>query len=229
MLLSTHSENHIVRGQADFHQHLAPRHLAKQADGVAFIHDAGAVPDALGVSLFDGLADVEGQAFRRNQAHGQFAGVQADVHLGIDAVQVVEHLHVQIEIVHGHIPVFRHHQVETNEARVGLGQLEAEQDLREDLLPGKAAQDLIQISDFDGAAGIGLGRAATQNLAHGGFVAIQFLAGGGNHFLETTARSFSRSLEKSSSQPTSGSESCRLHAVGGVHEFEVLQVVGGGA
>ena len=65
------------------------------------------------------------------------------MHLGIDAVQIVEHLHVQVEIVHGHIPVFRHDQIEADEARVGSGKFEAKQDLREDLFFGKAAQDLI--------------------------------------------------------------------------------------
>jgi hypothetical protein len=65
------------------------------ACGIVLIHHVDAVADALGVAQFDGLADVEAQALGRNQARRQFAGVQADVDLRIDGVQVVEHLHLQ--------------------------------------------------------------------------------------------------------------------------------------
>jgi hypothetical protein len=53
-----------------------------RALGVVFIHHVDAVADALGVAQLDGLADVEAQALGRDQAGSQFAGVQADVHLG---------------------------------------------------------------------------------------------------------------------------------------------------
>ena len=75
--------------------------------------------DALGVSAFHGDANVKRQVLGRYQPHCDFTGVQADVHLGIDAVQIVEHGHVLGEVVDGHVPVFRHHQIEPNEMRVG--------------------------------------------------------------------------------------------------------------
>ena len=77
---------------------------------------------------------MEGQSFGRNQAHGQFAGMQADMHLGIDPVKIVEHLHVEIEVVHGNVPVLRHHEVQADKARIGLSQFETEHNLRKYLL-----------------------------------------------------------------------------------------------
>src|SRR5712691_10131935 len=98
MLWPARPKDKVVRSQADFHQYLAASHLAEQAESIAFIHDTRAVSDTFGVSLLDGLAYVEGQSFGRNQAHGQLAGVQADVDFGIDAMQGVEHLHVQVKV-----------------------------------------------------------------------------------------------------------------------------------
>jgi hypothetical protein len=46
------------------------------------------------------------------------------VYLGINTVQHVEHLHVQAEIVHGDIPVFRHDEVEADEAGIGLHRIQ---------------------------------------------------------------------------------------------------------
>ena len=63
------------------------------------------------MAFFNRLANVELQAFRRNQSHRKFAGMKGDVNLWIDAVQVIDHAHVQFEIVHGDIPVLGHDQI----------------------------------------------------------------------------------------------------------------------
>ena len=67
--------------------------------------------------------------------------------LRIKLTQCLNDPHVQIEIMHGHVIIFRHHQVESNKSRIGPGQLETQQDLREYLLPRQAPQHLVQIVD----------------------------------------------------------------------------------
>ena len=62
--------------------------------------------DALGVAEVDGFADVEAEAFGRDEAGGEFAGVERDVDLGVDAVEVVEHLHLEVVVLHGDAAVF---------------------------------------------------------------------------------------------------------------------------
>ena len=54
---------------------------------------------------------------------------------------------VQIEVVHWYVPVFGHHQIQSNKARVGLGELEAEHDLSEHHFSRKAAQHLVEVAN----------------------------------------------------------------------------------
>ena len=87
--------------------------------------------NALGVSALDRGSDVEGQIFGFDQALGEFTCVQRNVYLGVNAVKILEHSHVLVEIVDRHVPVLGHHKVQANEARVGGSQLESQQDLCE--------------------------------------------------------------------------------------------------
>jgi hypothetical protein len=58
--------------------------------------------------------------------------VQRDVNFGIDAVQIIDHGHVLVEIVNGDVPVFGHDEIQADESRIGGSEFEAEQNLRED-------------------------------------------------------------------------------------------------
>ena len=98
-----HAQNYIVRRQADFHQDVALRHLAKESQRLALVHHGNAMSDSFRVAALDRFTNVETEAFGGHQPHGQLSGVQADVHFGIDAMQIVEHAHVQIKIMHRHI------------------------------------------------------------------------------------------------------------------------------
>jgi hypothetical protein len=86
---------------------------------------------------------VEREIFGLHQSHRQFARVQADVHLGIDAVQVIEHRHVLVEIVNGNVPVFGHDQVQSYKMGIGRGQFEPQHDLCEHRGLREAAQHLV--------------------------------------------------------------------------------------
>ena len=125
--------------------------LLQQVLGVVLIHHVHAVADAFGVAQFHGLPDVEAQALGRHQPRRQFAGVQADVNLGIDGVQVVQHLHLQRVVAHGDKTVLGHDEVDADEAglvrvHARLDGLKAQQRLRKDLLGREAAQHLIDDS-----------------------------------------------------------------------------------
>ena len=52
---------------------------------MVFVEDVDAVADALGVAELDGFADVEAEAVGGDEAGGEFAGVERDVDLGVDA------------------------------------------------------------------------------------------------------------------------------------------------
>ena len=48
----------------------------------------------------DGLADMEAQFFGRHETGRQFAGMEAYVHLGIQTLGEIEHLHLQMIVAH---------------------------------------------------------------------------------------------------------------------------------
>ena len=140
MIVAADAEDQVVRGQGDFDQHVALSHFMEQGDGIFFVHHGNAVADALGVAAFDRGANVEREIFGRNEAHGEFSGVQRDVNFGIDAVQVIDHRHVLVEVVDGDVPVLGHDEIQADEAGIGGGQFEAEQNLGEDDFRAQSAQ-----------------------------------------------------------------------------------------
>src|SRR6202034_4664259 len=131
MIVTAKAENLIVRSEIDFDQHVACRHCCHQADRIFFQHHVDAVPDTLGMATLNGGADVKREILGFHQSHCEFAGMQADVHLGIDAVQVIEHRHMRVEIVNGNVPVFWHDEIQAYKVRIGRCEFEAEYDLRE--------------------------------------------------------------------------------------------------
>src|SRR5580704_13250604 len=102
------------------------------------------MPNALGVAEVDGFANVKAEAGRRHYARCELSGVQRDMHLRIDRVKVVEHLHLQVIVAHGEVAILGHHEVDANDVRIGGGDLEAKQRLRKDLLRWVAAKDLVE-------------------------------------------------------------------------------------
>ena len=142
MVRAFDAENSFVGAEVDLHHHVLPRHLLQQRRGVVLVHHVHAVADALGVPQLHGLANVEAQALGRHQARRQLAGVQRDVDLGINGMQIVQHLHLQRVIAHGDEAVFGLHKVDADPGVVvrvhaGLDGLKAQQRLREDLLGRK--------------------------------------------------------------------------------------------
>src|ERR1700733_13899003 len=98
------------------------------------------------MAALHGGANVEREILGRHQPHGKLAGVQSNVNLGIDAVQVVDHRHVLIEIVERDVPILGHDKIEADEARVGRCELESQQNLREYDFVRQATQNLIEIA-----------------------------------------------------------------------------------
>jgi hypothetical protein len=123
VLAALDAENALVRAEVDFDHHVLLRQLLEQGRGVVFVHHVDAVADALGVSQLDRLADVEAQALGRDQAGSQLAGVQADVDLGINGVEIVEHPHLQRVVAHGNEAVLGLHEVDADEAGLMLASM----------------------------------------------------------------------------------------------------------
>src|SRR6478672_2533362 len=86
------------------------------------------MPDAFGVPLLDRFPNMKVKVVGRDKSNGKLASVKADVHLGVNFVQIVEHLHVQVEVVARHVPVLGHHEIESDEALIGLRELKAAHD-----------------------------------------------------------------------------------------------------
>jgi len=168
------AEDALVGAEVDFNHDVFAGHFAEKLRGVVLVHDIDAVADAQGVADFDGLADVEAEAFRRDEAGGEFAGVEADVDLGVEGVEVVEHLHLEGVVAHGDESVFRHDEVDADPGVVvgvhgGLDGLEAEEGLGENLLGRETAEDLIDVANFNLAGWGGLGGCAVLDGFAGGF------------------------------------------------------------
>jgi hypothetical protein len=82
------------------------------------------------------------------------------VHLRIQIMEPSEPAHLEGVVVHGGESVFWHDVVEAQDAGVGGGEFgggefKGEQGLGEDLFAGKAAEDLEEEADLDGAGGGG--------------------------------------------------------------------------
>jgi hypothetical protein len=83
------------------------------------------VANAFGVTEFDRLADVEGQTGGRDQTGSQFARMKRDVDSRVNAVQVIEHLHLQVIVAHRDFAVLRHDEVDPDNVGVCRCNLEA--------------------------------------------------------------------------------------------------------
>ncbi len=99
---------------------------------------------------------------------------------GYAAWRIRDHLHVQRVIVHRDVAIFGHHEINSDDARIGGSDFEAEERLREDLLFRKAAQHLIEIADLDAARGRRIGCAAVLAFAAHGLGLIEVRAGDGD-------------------------------------------------
>ena len=115
----------------------------RRSAGLVFVEDVDAVADALGVAEFDGFANVEAEALWRDHAGGELAGMQRDVDLGVDGVQVVEHQHLSVILGHGIAAIFGANKIDADDIGIGGGEFEAEEGLGEDLLRREAAENLV--------------------------------------------------------------------------------------
>src|ERR1041384_5101864 len=112
------------------------------------------------------------------------------MHLGIKSMQKVQHSHVQIEIVYGHIPVFRHDQVEPDHARIFCGHLKSGKDLGKDRFFGKTPGDLVEIARLDGTARKGVRLAASQLIIYFLLGLVEELAGAGDDLRQAAGKKF---------------------------------------
>jgi hypothetical protein len=152
--------------------------------GFVFVHDIDPVADAFGVAEIDGFADVEAKAVGRNEARSEFAGVEADVDFGIDAVEVVEHEHLAVIFGHGHVGIFGLNEVDAYDTRIDGGYFEGLEGLSEDPLRRESAENLIEEADFDGAGGSCGGLSAVFDLVASVESIVEFLAIDGNLIAE---------------------------------------------
>ena len=109
--------------------------------------------DAFGVRVFDRLANVAAKPFVGDEAGSEFAGVQSDVNFGVHTMQKTDDAHLQRVFGHGDVAIFGHHEIDADDARVGGGGFKTEQSLRENLLGGKSAQNLINVTELHRAGG----------------------------------------------------------------------------
>ena len=103
MRLAFDAEDAGVGGEVDLDHDVLVGHLFEERVGVVFVEHVDAVADALGVAEVDGFADVEAEAVGRDHAGGEFAGVERDADVGVDGVEVVEHLHLEVVVAHGDV------------------------------------------------------------------------------------------------------------------------------
>ena len=125
MVFALDAQNHIVGGEVDLHHNVFRGKLLQQFVRTVFIHHIHPMTDALRVAQFDGFANMEFQSIRRHQSRREFARVQRHAHLGINAVEIIQHLHVQVIVAHGKVAIFRHHKVQTHYPRIDRGKLKS--------------------------------------------------------------------------------------------------------
>jgi len=182
MILGGNSENALVAGEIDFHEDVFCGHVFEKRVRFVFVQDVHAVADALGMAEFDGLADVATETFIGDKTRSEFASMKTDVNFWIEAMEEIEHAHVEGIIGHGDVAVFRHDKIQTDKARVGGSGFEAEQSLSEDDFAGKSTQDLAKKTELN-AAGDGFsGLAAMLAIAAESFGAVKGSAGGSDVF-----------------------------------------------
>ncbi len=172
---------------------------------------------------------MECEILGRNQAHGEFSGVKRDVNFGIDAVQVINHRYVLVEVVDGDVPVLGLDKVHADEAGIGGGQFEAEQQLGEDDFRAQSTERVRKITDGDGASGSGVWGSALENFFGAGIVGGEALAGIDSDLFHAGGEEGVARLGVIGIPLDFSCEKSGATGVGGVHEFDVLQMVQAGA
>ena len=189
------------------------------------------MPNSFRVAELDRLADVKTQSLVRHQPWRQFAGMQADVHSRIKFPQPINHVHVQVEIAHGDMPILRHYQVETHYPRIGLRHFEAGQYLRKHLLRAQPTEDLIQIPHRHSASRLSIRLTAMQVLPHAGFELIQISLSGGDYLFESASQHvFANVIQalvpvKVAAQMQIAAESYGLTLVGREHGLQIREPI----
>ena len=169
--------------EAVLHQDVLPRHQRDKADRILLVNHVQAVPDSLRVPDLNRFSNVRRvELLRLHLARRQFTRMQRDVHLRIDAVQIIQHPHLQIEIVQRVEFVLRLHQIDSHHARISARNLKPRDHLRKHLLLRKRAQHLIQISKRHRASHVRLRPITAQHLPHFRFGVVQVPPSIGHHF-----------------------------------------------
>ncbi len=231
VILAADAENQIVAAEINFHHHVFCSHFLQQIVGPFLVHDVHTVADAFGVRDFDSLANVKGKPFVGDEAGSEFTGVQSDVNFGVHTVQEADHAHLQSVVGHGDVAIFGHHEIDADDARVGGGDFETEQSLRENLLGGKSAQNLVDVTELHGAGGGWIGLVAAFGLAADGFGFVEI----GARYGDVVAQAFGEKLIAEIAEAAIGVPAEFFGDGGGVlegrsfHQFEVLLVLRGGA
>jgi len=145
-------------------------------------------------------------------------------------VQGIDHLHVKAIVGHGDVAVFGLDEVDADDARVGGGEFEAEQDLCEDAVGRHGAEHLVEIPNLNRAGGLGVWLAALFEFIPFALRPIEVSADRGNCAaqagIEQELAVFSEVGVVADFFGESGPV-CPL--VRSVHDFEVLLVLGPGA
>ena len=228
-MLALNAEDSIVAGQVDLDHDVFVRHLFQQIVGTVLVHHVHAMADAPRMAQFDGLADMEAKAAGRHQARRKLPRMKADVYLWVDAVQIVEHPHLQVVVLHGPIAVLRHHEVDTDHARIRHRRLEAEQRLREHLLRRKAAQDLKEVTNGYMARRSGVGLAAMLHAFAVPLLGGEVLANGRHVVLQTLCQQGRAHLFEVRLPPDLVGDPGCVREVRRLHDFKVLLILRSGA
>ena len=61
----------------------------------------------------------------------------------------MDHLHLHPVVAHGNAPIFRLHHIDAHDQRVGGSELEAADQLHEDVLGRQGAQHLVEEADLE--------------------------------------------------------------------------------
>src|ERR1035441_2638359 len=87
MLRSAHAQDNVIAGEADFHHHIAVRHLLQKLEWTTFVHHVNAISNAFGMTRLDRIAHMKLQVLGRDKALDQLARMRRDVHLRIALVK----------------------------------------------------------------------------------------------------------------------------------------------
>ena len=105
----------------------------------------------------------------RDEPPRQLTGVESNVHGRTFPAQEIDHPHVQVVVADRHVPIFRLHHVDADEARVGGVLLECPHEHGKHLNRRKCPQALGYVADGDMATGVGCRSPAREHLFHAAF------------------------------------------------------------